>query len=244
VSSPDAGAGQAYLYGLTPVGVGVPPGLVGVSGAAVEAVPLRALQLVVSAVEPERFGLANDLVAHSTVLDRLAEAGDVVPMAVGTFIPMPPDGGAVERLTTAYEQVLPKVAGAVQYTLAVRYIEDVALAELVREDREIARLRELTSRNPGLRAEAMRLGERVVGGLERKANGDAERLLQALPAVREVRRRPREQPEAVLDVTLLVDRGAVGDAERGIEELARQHADRMRFRLLGPQAPYEFVSGA
>jgi hypothetical protein len=132
----------------------------------------------------------------------------------------------------------------VQYTLGVRYIEDVALAELVREDREIARLREVTRRNPELRADAMRLGERVVVGLERKAAADAGRLVDGLPVVRELRRRPREQPEAVLDVTLLVDREAAGDVEGRIEDLARQHADRMRFRLLGPQAPYEFVGGA
>lgn len=237
-----ATAGQAYLYGLVPAGVTVPSGLTGVSGAAVEAAPLGSLQLVVSLVEPERFGLANDLVAHSTVLDRLAEAGDVVPMAVGTFIPMPPDAAATQRLTSAYDRVHPKVAGAVQYALSVRYVEEVALAELVREDREIARLRELTSRNDGLRAEKMRLGERVVTGLERKADADAERVVHALPRVRELRRRKREQPEAVVEVAALVDRDAAGSFEREIEALAAQHASRMRFRLLGPQAPYDFVS--
>jgi hypothetical protein len=235
--------GQAYLYGLVPAGVPVPSGLTGVSGAAVEAVPLDSLQLVVSRIEPERFGLASDLVAHSSVLDGLAQAGDVVPMAVGTFIPMPPDATAEQRLTSAFARVRPTVAGAVQYALSVRYIEDVALAELVREDREIARLRERTSRNDGLRADRMRLGELVVGGLERKADADAVRILNALPTARQLRRRQREQPDAVVDVAALVDRDAAPAFEQGVENLAAQHAARMRFRLLGPQAPYDFVSG-
>jgi len=241
-TSGTAAGGQAYLYGLVPSDVRVPSGLTGVSGAAVEAVPLGSLQLVVSAVDPERFGLADDLVAHSAVLDRLAEAGDVVPLAVGTFIPMPPDEPAVARLTSAYERVHPKVAGGVQYALSVRYVEEVALAELVREDREIARLRERTSRNDGLRADKMRLGELVVTGLERKAEADAARVVAALPPARELRRRQREQPETVLEVVALVDRDATDAFERGMEQLAAQHASRMRFRLLGPQAPYDFVS--
>jgi hypothetical protein len=209
----------------------------------VEAVPLDSLQLIVSRIEPERFGLASDLLAHSTVLDELAAAGDVVPMAVGTFIPVPPDQVAGERLTSAYARVHPTVAGAVQYAVSVRYVEDVALAELVREDREIARLRERTSRNDGLRADKMRLGELVVNGLERKADSDAVRVLNALPRVRQVRRRNREQPDAVVDVAALVDRDAAAAFEQGVERLAAQHASRMRFRLLGPQAPYDFVSG-
>jgi hypothetical protein len=243
VSRPGTAIGQAYLYGMVPAEASVPPGLVGVGRAAVEAVPLGSLQLVVTVIEPERFGLANDLVAHSTVLDRLSEVGDVVPMAVGTFIPVPPDGEAEERLTAAYERVRRTVAGAVQYALTVRYREEVALAELVREDREIARLRERTSRNDALRAEKMRLGERVVAGLERKAEADAARVLEALPSCRELRRRPREQPDAVLDVAALVERGDADRFERRIEELAAEHAGRMRFRLLGPQAPYDFVGG-
>jgi hypothetical protein len=243
VSGSGTAVGQAYLYGLMPAEAKVPSGLTGVSGAAVEAVPLGSLQLVVSTVEPERFGVAKDLVAHSTVLDRLIEADDVIPMAVGTFIPMPPDGVAVERLSSAYERVRPTVAGAVQYALTVRYVEDVALGELVREDREIARLRDLTSRNDGLRAEKMRLGERVVAGLERKADADAGRVMAAFPPARDLRRRKREQPETVLEVMALVDRDAAQSFERGVEDLAAQHAARMRFRLLGPQAPYDFVSG-
>jgi hypothetical protein len=242
VSSSGTAVGQAYLYGLVPAGAQVPSGLTGVSGAAVEAVPLGPLQLVVSTVEPERFGLANDLLAHSTVLDRLIQAGDVIPMAVGTFIPMPPDRVAAERLTAAYDRVRAKVAGAVQYALSVRYLEEVALAELVREDREIARLRERTSRNDS-QSEKMLLGERVVTGLERKAEADARRVVDALPAARQVLRQERAQPETVVELVALVDRDGMATFEAGVERLAAQHADRMRFRLLGPQAPYDFVSG-
>src|SRR5919199_1903746 len=107
MSSIGTSTGQAYLYGLTPAEARVPSDLVGVSGAAVEAVPLGSLQLIVSRIEPERFGVADDLVAHGTVLDGVAASVDVVPMAVGTFIPMPPDREAEERLTVAYERVRP-----------------------------------------------------------------------------------------------------------------------------------------
>jgi len=243
VSPSGTTVGHAYLYGLLPVGAEVPSGLTGVSGTAVQAVPLGAVDLAVSTVEPERFGLANDLVAHSAVLDRLAEHVDVVPMAIGTFIPMPPGEADAARLASADAQVRPRIAGAVQYTLSVRYVEQVALTELVREDREIARLRERTSRDPRLQSERMQLGERVVAGLERKAETDRRLITAALHHVRELQQRTREQPETVGELALLVDRKDETEFEASIESLAGEHADRLLFRLLGPQAPYDFVGG-
>lgn len=235
--------GQAYVYGILAAGVPVPVGLSGVGEAPVETLPAGALQLVVGLIDPARFGLAADLLAHSTVVDRISLESDIVPMAVGTFIPVPLDTAAVERLTAADRRVRTGIAGAVQYSLAVRYREEVALAELVGEDREIARLRDRTRRGQASYADQLRLGELVVAGLERKARSDAERILPALGPVRAVRRRKRSGPESVVELAVLVDRGAIGAYEHAVDALAAQQADRMRFRLLGPQAPYDFVSG-
>jgi hypothetical protein len=48
----------------------------------------------------------------------------------------------------------------------------------------------------------------------------------------------------VLDVALLVDDDRAGAFEAHLEELAEAVHDRIRLRLVGPVAAYDFVGGA
>ena len=47
----------------------------------------------------------------------------------------------------------------------------------------------------------------------------------------------------VLDVALLVDDDRRGDFEEALEALAESVHERIRLRLVGPVAPYDFVGG-
>jgi hypothetical protein len=88
----------------------------------------------------------------------------------------------------------------------------------------------------------MRLGELVVQGLERKAEADARPILAALDgAAREVAVHERRSADDVIELAALVDRDRSEAFERTAERLAEQQAGRMRIRLVGPQAPYDFV---
>src|SRR5204862_7673337 len=46
----------------------------------------------------------------------------------------------------------------------------------------------------------------------------------------------------VLRASFLVERGKVSAFDDAMEELAREHAGRIRFKYVGPLAPHSFVS--
>lgn len=239
---------DTYVYGLLAArDSALPASLTGVGGRDVEVTTLGGCTALVSeGVDREAFGLPADLLAHSHVLDEVARTRTVVPVAFGTFVARDAGPGSLDRLRDAFDAAVGRVDGAVQLTLTVRYREDVALAELVREDPRIARLREETAGTPesASRSAKLRLGELVVHGLDRKAEADAARILDGLrPLARETVVRERRQADEVLELAALVDRDAAESFEAACDRLAGAFAGRATFRLLGPQAPYDFVGG-
>jgi hypothetical protein len=220
-----------------------------VAGRPVETAELGGFAAVVGRdVDPETFGVADDLLAHTRVLDAIAATTDVVPLAFGTIVPAPQAGDEeVELLRDAYTRAAEQVSGAVQCTLSVRYDEQRALAELVGADPRIARLRDETAGTGeyAARAQKLRLGQLVVEGLDAMAAQDGDRVLAALtPLVRDAVRRERRQADEMIEVAALVDRTGVEPLARAAEDLAGTFAGRARFRFLGPQAPYDFVGAA
>jgi hypothetical protein len=236
--------GEVYVYGLVAADVDPPEGVPGVAGSAVERRDLGdGVVALVSEVDVEMLGAADDLLAHAAVLDGLAERTTVVPFAFGSFTD-PEDDETAAALAAGYHRVAPRLDGAVQLTVTARYVEDAVLAELVEEDPEIAALRRRTAGSgpDELRNEKMRLGELVVQGLERKAEADARPILAALEgAAREVAVHERRSADDVIELAALVDRDGAAAFEDVAERLAEQRAGRIRIRLVGPQAPFDFV---
>jgi hypothetical protein len=235
-----------YVYGLLAArGDPLPGSLTGVGGRDVEVARLDGCEALVSeGVDRDAFGLPADLLAHSHVLDEVAHSRTVVPVAFGTFIPQDGREASLDRLREAFDAAVARVEGAVQFTLTVRYREDSALAELVREDPRIARLRQQTAGTPesAHRSAKLRLGELVVQGLDRKAQADAARVLGELrPLARETVVRERRQADEVVELAALVDRDRAAEFEAACDHLAGAFAERTTVRLLGPQAPYDFV---
>jgi hypothetical protein len=146
-----------------------------------------------------------------------------------------------------YDENLRRIGDAVQFTLRARFSQEDALAELVAEEPDIASLREAIagSSEDETRTERIRLGELIVKGLQRKAAAEAPPIREALvPLAREVVERDPSQAEDVIELAALVERDHQEEFEQAAERLAREAAGRIMFRLLGPQAPYDFTGGA
>jgi hypothetical protein len=82
----------------------------------------------------------------------------------------------------------------------------------------------------------------VVAALEERRDEEGAQLVQRLEpfAARAVSHRPG-QPDDVVNAAFLVDRDRVPEFENAVEDLGRELAGRVRLRLLGPLAPYDFV---
>lgn len=242
---------SAFLvYGVVEADRQVPEGLAGVGEQPVELIRHGRVAAAVGPVALDRpVARKDDLVAYGHVVDALAADGPVAPVQFGSVLP---DAEAVvhdvlEPQHDVFAELLEELAGRRQYTLRATYVRDVMLAEVVAADPEIRRLREQTRDVPeelsyGSR---VRLGELVAAAVEDRRGVDAEALLEAvLPLTVDHRLRPAGGMDDVLDVALLVDDERVDELVERLEGLAEAVHERIRLRLVGPVAAYDFVGDA
>ena len=235
-----------YVYGIVPADASN-VGPQGLDDAEVHLVRHGPVAAIVSVVRLERTeGRRQELLAHSRVLDAFAAGGPVVPAQFGGIVE---DERAVrEDVLADREQklveLLAELSGTLQFTLQARYDEATVLAELVRDDPEIARLREATREAPEEQsyADRVRLGELVSQRLEARRQTDEQAVLGALePHVIAYRVRPAASIDHLADLALLVDNAQREAFDDAAERLAADLHDRARLRLMGPMAPYDFV---
>jgi hypothetical protein len=195
--------------------------------------------------EPQPLGRAADLRAHDAVVAALVGAGvAVLPLRFGAVLA--DERAVVEEFLPAsadtFAAALDEVRGCAQFTVTVRYDQDVVLRELLARDKRIAALHRPDG--TATAAQQIQLGELVVAGLTELGAREAPAVVDELAAVAERIRtdRPSGQPDQLVRVAALVR-----DEPRfvaAVEELGRRSAGRLRVRLVGPVAPYDFVPDA
>jgi hypothetical protein len=118
------------------------------------------------------------------------------------------------------------------------------LREVLEGDQEIRSLQERVRQLPADASyyDRVRLGEMIVNALAEQREIDAAGLLEPLEplAVGMVTQQP-SSPEDVVNAAFLISEKRVNEFEDAVEELGRARASRIRLRLLGPLAPYDFV---
>lgn len=238
-----------YVYGIVPSGAVLPDGLTGIGDghSPVTLVPYGDVAALVSEYDRDRpAGTRGDLLGHETLLDTLALQGPALPMRFGAVLS--DTDAVVEELLAPYHEhfaaVLAELEGHIQYTIKGRYVEEPVLAEVLAEEPEVARLRERTRQLPDDAGyyDRIRLGELVVHALARKREADGQLLAETLgmyASAVSVHEPGGEQE--IANTAFLVPHGRREAFENAVEDLARQWAGRVRVRLLGPLAPYDFV---
>lgn len=236
-----------YVYGLVLPSTSVPDRQPGLGRGRVHLVELGDVAALTSEVpDTEVVGVPAEIRAYAAVLDGVAAERPVLPMRFGTAVL---DEKALEQAFPidrrgALAGDLHRLDGLAQLTVRARYVQDAVLAELITDDAEIAELRAFLH---GLPAETayharIRLGELVVQGFARKRARDAAMILDRLTALAvEIREHENEQVDDVVEVAVLVRRTELAKFDAVLEELAADSDGRIIFRLVGPQAPYDFV---
>lgn len=245
---PADGVGR-YVYAVLDTGAAIPEDLEGLDGAPLRTVVCGEVAAVVADIAVERGpGRRKDLLAHSAVVDALAAEVVVVPVQFGAVLA--DDESVVEDFLRPNQDrflaYLEALDGRTQLTLQATYHESSGLAEVVAADPQIAELRRRTRDLPedAGYADRVRLGELVSRAMELKREEDSAVLLDSvLPRVVDHVERPGSGVDHLLDVALLVDDERVGELEQHLESLAEAVHERIRLRLMGPMAPYDFVGG-
>lgn len=236
-----------YLYGIVLAGRELPAGDGGVQGSPVHTVEFGRVAAVLGELEPtDVLGTPDDLRAHTRVLDEIAKTDPVLPLAFGTVVAG--DSSIEDDVLAPREQeyfdALTELDGHTQYTVLVRFDRDEALRDIIADNPEAAQLRhEITDTTEDqTRLQRIRLGELVVKTMESWKPAEAEPILERLSSVTsQIAPREGGQAEDVIEVAVLVRYDAAQTFDAAVEELAEAAADRLRYRLIGPQAPYDFV---
>lgn len=255
VQDPPAGRHDAatavravYVYGVAWADSVRAQAGTGIGDADVGSVRFDDLAALTSALEsPKVRARRRDLLIHSEVLTAAFEHGTVLPLRFGIVFE---SGDAVvadflEPRQDELRRLLRELEGRVELRVKAFHREEAILAEVIRDNPRIARLRESVRSGPeaatyGLRIE---LGELVAAELQARARRDAEAILERvrpLALAVEVEDEPIEHQ--VLRASFLVERERVGAFDEAMDELALGQDGRIHFKYLGPLPPHSFVS--
>ncbi|PGH41320.1 Gas vesicle synthesis protein GvpL/GvpF [Micromonospora sediminicola] len=244
-----AGEHGLFIYGIVPSdveptsdaeGVGSPPGEV----TAIRHGELAALVSEVGLEEP--LGRPADLSAYERLLDGTAEVAPVLPVRFGTVVT---GEDAVEDLLDAHHDrfadALDEFEDRVQYTVHGRFDEQEFIGELLAGNRDAAALADQVRGRPEAesREQRIRLGEMISQAVELRREAENRDLIDAVGGhvVADAARAPSHELDAV-HVAFLVANDDEEEFVRAVEEFAEQRRDLIRTRLIGPLAPYDFVS--
>lgn len=235
----------AYVYGIT-WATSASSYADGVGGEGVEPVVHGAVAALVSAL-PDATVRARrrDLVRHARVIQDAFESDTVVPLRFGTVFQSGADvvADVLEPHHDELVALLRRLAGLAELTVRAFYDQDAVLAEIVREDRSVAALREsaIASSDPALH---LQLGEAVADRLEARRETDAGLVLSAVvPLTHDVVVEERQADLEVLRAALLVDRTNIAAVDAAMDEVARSREGVIRFKYAGPLPPHHFVGG-
>jgi hypothetical protein len=236
-----------YVYGLVKADAELPPKLNGLGPSGrVSTITHQGVAAIVSDVPTDRpLGTRDDLIAHERVLDTVAERTAVLPMRFPAVVE---EQGVVSELLAPnqdrFVEALARLDGLVQFTVKGRYVQDTALREIAEADPKIMALRERVRDVPEDASyyDRIRLGELVVAAMEQRRDEEGRRVLERLrPFAADISPRRLAQPDEVVNASFLVDRDRTKQFDDAVDDVARDFDGRVRFRLVGPLAPYDFV---
>ncbi|MGR6322448.1 GvpL/GvpF family gas vesicle protein [Micromonospora soli] len=238
-----------FIYGIVPSdveptpdaeGVGNPPGEV----TAIRHGELAALVSEVGLEEP--MGRPADLTAYERLLDGTVMVAPVLPVRFGTVVT---GADAVEDLLEAHHErfaaALAELEDRVQYTVHGRFDDREFIGGFLAENDGAAALADQVRGRPEVesREARIRLGEMIGQAVELRREAENGALIDAVGrhGVANAPRQPSHEMDA-LNVAFLVGTDDEEGFIAAVEEFAEQRRELIRMRLIGPLAPYDFVS--
>jgi hypothetical protein len=235
-----------YIYGIVEETAPEPAGS-GIAGGRLGLISGRGASALVSEVSDDELAAGREeVLIHSRVLEEAMAKSTVLPMRFGVVMDGPAE--VRERLLEPHAAELrahlDRLDGKVEVNIRVVYEQDVLMAEVVREDREIARLRDSLRGQPedATYYGRIRLGELVAAAVERKRESDAADLIDQLVthALEYTVAEPAHE-RIVLTASFLVERTRLDKFDAAVDRAAEGQAGRMRFKYTGPLPPHSFV---
>jgi hypothetical protein len=236
-----------YCYGVMPAGAARSRRDGGLGDTPVEPVRLGELAALTSSVSSKKVRARRaDLLRHFEVLATAFEDGTVLPLRFG--IVFDDEESLIESfLRPRHDELvglLRELRDRVELRVTAHYREEAILAEVVRENPRVDRLREATRGERGpAHPLLLELGELVAAELRARTDADVRAILDRLRRLAvdyELDQEPIEHQ--VLRASFLVDRKRVPAFDKTMDEIASEQAGRIDFKYVGPLPPHSFVN--
>jgi hypothetical protein len=240
-----------YIYGIVPQdvepnedarGVGDPP-------AKVDVVRHGDIAALVSEIDlSQPLGRPEDLMAHQRLLDAASPEAPILPLRFGAVVSSP-DAVIEELLAPHHDEfadALGQLEGSAEFVVRGRYVEEAVLKEVLSESSEAARLREnirAAHDENATRDQRIKLGELISNAVTAKREADTRALGDAIApyCIATNVRQPTHELDAV-NTALLIKTAGQADLEETMDRIGQDWSGRINVRLLGPMAPYDFVT--
>jgi hypothetical protein len=183
---------------------------------------------------------------HARVLEEAHALGTVLPMRFGMV--MDDEEEVRRRLLEPHHEALAaqltEFQAKAELKLRATYEEEPMLREIVKDDQDVARLRDSLQ---GMPEDAtyygrIQLGELVAQAVQRKREVDAARILDTLAPLAlavDVADPPHER--IVLSASFLIERDGMEAFDAAVDRIGEAQAGRMRLKYTGPLPPHSFV---
>lgn len=234
-----------YVYGIVPQATDLPSHLA--ADGKLTVLGHKRVGAVVSRLDGRLAAGPDEVRRHAEVLNGLVLNAPVLPLRFGTVLP-DRDAVVTGMLATAHDEfaaALDELAGRAQFTVRARYVMDAVLREVRAEDPAIRRLSDelRDCHGEAYQPERVRLGELVAEAIDAKREADAAELMETLsPYAAAVRWQALPGDDGIVDAPFLVEYESQAGFENAAEGIAKRWHERARVRLIGPLAPYDFVS--
>ncbi|HUY03832.1 MAG TPA: GvpL/GvpF family gas vesicle protein [Rhodocyclaceae bacterium] len=186
-----------------------------------------------------RAELAPWLLSVQRIVEAVIGFAPVLPVSFGTLAD---DDTMVRRILTEgarlFERAFSELGERIEIDLSVLWNVQTVV-------REVAQIGDLAARLAATNTEAVRrgAGEELMHEIQRRREGVGSSILDALrPLAADSIATVPPEPEAVIDLALLFDRDAVDTLESALSKLDDSFSGGLSFRMVGPMAPYSFVS--
>ena len=238
-----------YVYGIVPGDVEVEESAQGIGDppAPVETVHEGDIAALVSVIAADRaLGTPEDLQAHAKLLDGTAAVAPVLPLRFGAVM-TDEDSVAEELLREHHDefaQALKALEGHAEYVVKGRYDDEAFLTRLLSENKQARQLSDDIRNKPedASRNSRIALGELIANAIESMRNADTKTVIDDLDGIASQvnPREPTHEWDAV-HVALLAKVERQAELEEVVGRLSENAGGRMKLRLLGPLAAYDFV---
>ena len=236
-----------YIYGIIKTQQDERFGPIGLQGEEVLTVGMGDLAMLVSTYESETEkkvrSSRKNLIAHQKVLEAIMEHHTVLPVKFGTLAA---HEGEVRNLLMKHEvgflKNLQMLDNRIELSVKVFWQDMRSIYDEILAENEAIKSLKINMGTHANTNDLIQVGKMVESALEMKKEEEATAIFQELASVSvQSKSHKLSGDQMIMNAAFLISKGREKEFDNLLNDLAAPLSDRLKFKYVGPLAPYSFV---